>query len=129
VIDEFPDDLRVGVVGSGGLWHTPGAKGAWLNTDFDMKTLDLLKVGDALGMAQHFDDYVIPEGDTSQDTSERSRNVTGMPSPGGPALGTRETCTWIAAAAVSEGRPTTIVDYVDVWASPAGNAFAYCDDI
>ena len=128
VIDEFPGDLRVGVVASGGLWHTPGAQGAWLNTDFDLTTLELLKAGDAQGMARHFDDYVIPADDPSQDTSERSRNVTGMPSPGGPALGTRETCTWIAAAAASEGCPTTIVDYVDVWASPAGNAFAYCDD-
>ena len=65
--------------------------------------------------------------DTSKDTSVRSRNVTGRPSPGGPALGTRETCAWIAAAAVTEGRPTTIVDYIDVYASPVGNAFAYGD--
>ena len=52
-----------------------------------------------------------------------------MPSPGGPALGTRETCAWIAAAAVSEGRETTIVDYIETWASPVGNAFAYCDQV
>ena len=32
-----------------------------------------------------------------------------------------------AAAAVTEGRATTIVDYIDVYASPVGNAFAYCD--
>ena len=28
VIEAHPDDLRVAVVGSGGLWHTPGAKDA-----------------------------------------------------------------------------------------------------
>jgi 3-O-methylgallate 3,4-dioxygenase len=129
VIDEFPSDLRVGVIGSGGLWHTPGAKGAWLDVDFDHKTLEYLKVGDICGMAEHFDSYVIPADDESQNTSVRARNVTGMPSPGGPALGTRETCAWIAAAAVTDGCPTTIVDYIDAWASPVGNAFAYCDDI
>jgi hypothetical protein len=129
IIDAQAGDLRVAVVGSGGLWHTPGKKDAWLNTDFDETTLKLLEAGDIKGMAEHFDSYVIPPDDESQNTSQRSRNVTGMPSPGGPAGGTRETCAWIAAAAVSDGCPTTIVDYVEVWASPVGNAFAYCDRI
>ena len=129
VIDEYPGDLRVAVAGSGGLWHTPGRPGAWLNVEFDCKTLDLLKVGDARGMAEHFDSYVIPPDDTSQNTSLRKGQDTGMPSPGGPALGSRETCAWIAAAAVTEGRPTTIVDYIETWASPVGNAFAYCDQV
>jgi hypothetical protein len=126
VIEEFPGDLRVAVVGSGGLWHTPGAKDAWLNVDFDLKTLEYLKVGDIRGMAEHFDSYVIPPDDASQDTSERGRNTTGMPAPGGPALGTRETCAWIAAAGVTDGHAHTIVDYIDAYASPVGNAFAYC---
>ena len=30
-----PSDLRVAVVGSGGLWHTPGAQDAYLDEDFD----------------------------------------------------------------------------------------------
>jgi hypothetical protein len=128
-IEEFPGDLRVGVAGSGGLWHTPGRQGAWLNTEFDHAILDRLAVGDARGMAEYFDSYVIPPDDPSQDTSMRARNITGMPQPGGPALGSRETCAWIATAAVSDGCPTTVVDYVDTWASPVGNAFAYCDDL
>lgn len=129
VIDEFPKDLRVAVAASGGLWHTPGMPGAWLNTEFDLTTLEHLKNGDALAMAQHFDSYVIPGGDTSQDQTTPIRISTGLPSPGGPAFGTRETCAWIAAAAVTEGRSTTIVDYIDVYASPVGNAFAYCDNV
>ena len=129
VIDTLPGDLRIGVVASGGLWHTPGARGAWLNTEFDLRMLDHLKAGDAKGMAEQFDSYVIPPDDISQDTRTRARNITGMPSLGGPAMGTRETCAWIAAAGVTDGRPTTIVDYVDVYASPVGNAFAYCDDV
>jgi 3-O-methylgallate 3,4-dioxygenase len=127
VINEFPEDLRVGVVGSGGLWHTPGRKNAWLNVDFDHKTLELLEKGDARGMAEHLDSYEIPEDDESQDVSVPGRGITGMPQPGGPSFGTRETCAWIAAAAVTEGQPHTIVDYIDAWASPVGNAFAYCE--
>jgi hypothetical protein len=129
VIDEYPGNLRIGVVGSGGLWHTPGQQGAWLNVDFDRRTLALLEEGDISGMARHFDSYVVPADDTSQDISVPRRNVTGMPALSGPQFGTRETCAWIAAAAVVDGRPNTIVDYIDVWASPVGNAFAYCDQV
>jgi hypothetical protein len=129
VIDEYPGDLRVAVAGSGGLWHTPGRKGAWLNVDFDRKALALLEKGDARAMAEHFDSYVVPEDDPSQDLTNAERAVTGMPQSPGPQLGSRETCAWIAAAAVSEGCPTTIVDYIETWASPVGNAFAYCDQI
>jgi hypothetical protein len=128
-IEEFPGDLRVAVVGSGGLWHTPGAPNAWLDVEFDLRMLDYLKEGKIQEMAQDFDAYVIPPDDESQDTSKRGRNTTGMPSPGGPALGTRETCAWIAAAAVADGRPNTVVDYIPVYASPVGNAFAFCDKV
>ena len=129
VIDEFPKDLRVGVVASGGLWHTPSRPGAWLNVEFDHQILDLLKDGNARGMADCLDSYEIPDGDTSQDITKPGRNITGMPSSPGPTLGTRETCAWISAAAVTEGRPHVIVDYIDAYASPVGNAFAYCDDV
>lgn len=130
VIDEFPADLRVAVVGSGGLWHTPGQEGAWLNEEFDRKTLEYLKAGDARGMAEYFESYVVPPDDPSQDIKTVRRQVTGMPSVGaGPQFGSRETCAWISAAAVSDGRPTTIVDYIEVYASPVGNAFAYCDQV
>ena len=128
-LDDAPSDLRVAVAASGGLWHTPGMPGAWLNEEFDRAILARLEAGDARGMAEYFDSYVIPEDDTSQDAAYRGRVSTGMPSPGGPAFGTRETCAWIAAAAVSDGCPTTIVDYIEVYASPVGNAFAYCDDV
>ncbi len=128
VIEEFPADLRVAVAGSGGLWHTPGQKGAWLNEEFDRKTLEYLAAGDVRGMAEYFERYIVPDDDPSQDIKTTRRQVTGMPSVGnGPQFGSRETCAWIAAAAVSDGQPTTIVDYIEVYASPVGNAFAYCD--
>jgi hypothetical protein len=130
VIDEYPGDVRVAVVGSGGLWHTPGRPAAWVDENFDRKNLDLLTRGDARGMAEHFDSYRIPEGDTSQDISQRARGITGMPPLAfGPQGGTRETCSWIAAAGTIEGHSHPIDDYIPVYASPVDNAFAYCDDL
>ena len=129
VIEDYPQDLRVAVVGSGGLWHTPRQKGSYIDYEFDRHMLDRLKVGDARGMAEHFDGYRIPEGDTSQDVSTRGSECTGMPGLGGPQGGTRETCTWIAAAGVCEGRPWTVVDYVPVYSTPIGVGLAYCTDL
>jgi hypothetical protein len=125
IIEEFPDGLRVALVGSGGLWHTPGKAGAWLNEEFDETLLRLMAKGDIRAMAAHFDDYRIPEGDTSQDIGTRGKGVTGMPAVGGPQGGTRETCNWIAAAGAVEGTSATIVDCVPVYASPIDCAFAY----
>ena len=38
----YPADLRVLVIGSGGLWHTPGAPGSYLDEDFDRQLLGFL---------------------------------------------------------------------------------------
>jgi hypothetical protein len=48
-----------------------------------------------------------------------------MPGIGGPQGGTRETVTWIAAAAALEGKTATIVDRVPIYASPIDTAYAY----
>jgi Catalytic LigB subunit of aromatic ring-opening dioxygenase len=125
IIACYPDDLRVAVVGSGGLWHTPRARDAHLDETFDRTMLRLMEAGDARGMAEHFDAYEVPAGDHSQEVGPRGRGVTGMPGPGGPQGGTRETCNWIAAAAVADGKPATVVDYVPIYASPIGAGFAY----
>ena len=124
-IAEHPGDLRVAVVGSGGLWHTPRAPDAYLDEQFDRALLDHMTAGDARGMARHFDAYQVPAGDRSQAMGERSKSVTGMPGASGPQGGTRESCNWIAAAAVAESQRATVVDYVPVYASPLGAAFTY----
>ena len=129
IIEAHPGDLRVAVVGSGGLWHTPGAKDAYLDEEFDRTLLRYMEAGDARGMAEYFDNYRIPEGDTSQNVRERGRHSTGMPGFGGPQGGTRETCNWIAAAAVADGARATVVDYVPVYASPIGAGFAYWPEL
>jgi len=125
IVAEHPADLRVAVVGSGGLWHTPRAKDAYLDEAFDRAMLDAMRAGDARTMARHFDAYVVPPGDASQLIGAPGPGATGLLDAVGPRGGTRETCNWIAAAAVADGRPATIVDYVPIYASPIGAAFAY----
>jgi hypothetical protein len=125
IVDGHPGDLRVAVVGSGGLWHTPRAKDAYLDEAFDQAILTAMAVGDAAGMARCFDEYVVPPDDASQLIGAPGPGTTGLPDSPGPRGGTRETCNWIAAAAVVEGRPATVVDYVPLYASPIGAAFAY----
>ena len=126
-IEDHPEDLRVAVCGSGGLWHTPGNKEAWLNEDFDREMLRCLEAGDARAMAEYFDGYNTA-GDVSQVVGHMGRG-SGLPSYGGPQGGTRETCAWIAAAGVVDGTRSTIVDYVPVYSSPVGAGFAYATEI
>ena len=125
IIEEFPGGLRIALVGSGGLWHTPRKKEAWLNEAFDEALLGHMARGDIRAMAGCFDEYTVPAGDASQDITLRGREVTGMPAFGGPQGGTRETCNWIAAAGAVEGTTATIVDRVPIYASPIDAAFAY----
>ena len=126
IVESMPSDLRVAVIGSGGLWHTPGAKGAYLDEQFDRESLRYLETGDIFGAARFFDGYQIPAGDTSQPVGERNRTATGLPSSTGPQGGTREFCNWIAAAAVADAKPWTVIDYVPVYSSPVGAGFGYC---
>jgi hypothetical protein len=107
------------------MWHTPGAKDAWLDEEFDQELLTFMAAGDARGMAEHFDAYTIPPGDLSQPVGERARTATGLPASVGPQGGTRETCNWIATAGAVDGSRATVVDYVPVYSSPCGEAFAY----
>jgi Catalytic LigB subunit of aromatic ring-opening dioxygenase len=125
IVAEYPANLRVAVVGSGGLWHTPRAKDAYLDETFDRAILTAMAAGDARAMARAFDAYAVPAGDASQEIGAPGPGKTGLPDTVGPRGGTRETCNWIAAAAVAEGRPATLVDYVPIYASPIGAAFAY----
>jgi hypothetical protein len=129
IIEAYPEDMRVAVIGSGGMWHTPGAKDAWLGEEFDRGELTFMEAGDARGMAEYFDAYEVPEGDLSQPVGVPGRTATGLPSSPGPQGGTRETANWIVTAAVADGSRATVVDYVPVYASPVGAAFAYWEKV
>jgi hypothetical protein len=126
-IESFPEDLQVAVVASGGLWHTPGAKYAYLDEAFDHEVLRFLGEGNARALAEFFDGYVVPEGDVSQGNRMRSEITTGMPNSRGPQGGTREICNWIATAAAVDGCPATVIDYVPIYASPVGAGFVVWD--
>jgi aromatic ring-opening dioxygenase catalytic subunit (LigB family) len=128
VIEEMPGDLRVAVLGSGGLWHTPLWPEAYLNEDFDQSILAAVQAGDAEGMAAYFDQVpwdhpLTAPPNLPEHLAKMVLGVTGM--PGGVSSGSGETRNWIAAAAVADGIPGTVVDYVPVYASPCGMGFAY----
>lgn len=134
ILEADTSSRRVAVIGSGGLWHTSGEQDAYINEAFDNALLDFMRAGDAKGMARHFDDYRVPADDrsqrtavktTSQDLMESVFESTGLPPARGPQGGTRETCCWIAAAGVADGKPATVIDYVPVYSSPTGLGFAY----
>lgn len=46
-IEQAPLELRVAVLGSGGLWHTPLWPDAYLDEAFDQAVLDAVRAGDA----------------------------------------------------------------------------------
>jgi anti-sigma factor RsiW len=116
IIAAWPADLNVAVLGSGGLWHTPGSPNAFVNQPFDEAVLAAVRLGDGQAMAQWFD---------------AGCDVPPIIEDGGTGLrghlggGSGEVRNWITAAAMAEGRPGTVVDYVPIYASPIGVAFAY----
>jgi hypothetical protein len=123
IIEAYPEELRVVVVGSGGLWHTPGAAKSILDESFDRTILAHVASGDARAMAVAFDAYPViydpNDARSVKDASGGTGIVTGL------GHGTGETRNWIAAAAVADGTPGTVVDYIPVYASPVGIGFAY----
>jgi hypothetical protein len=67
----------------------------------------------------------MPGRQSPTDAAELKRLTGGTNVPGGIGSGTGETRNWIIAAAVADGQPGTVVDYVPVHASPCGMGFAY----
>jgi hypothetical protein len=123
LITRMPGDLKVAVIGSGGLWHTPMLPHSILDTEFDRAILDCVRSGDAAAMAGYFDGRrpAVKAGDEKALTlaSGGTQMVLGL---GG---GSGETRNWIITAAICDGLPGTVVDYVPVYASPVGLGFAY----
>ena len=123
LIRAFPGDLSVAVIGSGGLWHTPGAAKSYIDDEFDTAILAGVRSGKMREMAAYFDsrrpEYDPSDARSLRETSGGTGIVTGLGS------GTGETRNWIAACAMVEGKPGTVVDYIPIYASPIGVAFAY----
>jgi hypothetical protein len=125
IVETLPLDLRVAVLGSGGLWHMPNYPQSWLDLDFDRAVVAGIRSGDARALAAYFDG-VTPRYDPADPKSVALvSGGTGMVL--GYGGGTGETRNWIAAAAVADGIPGTVVDYVPIHASPIGAGFALWD--
>ena len=123
VIEESPLALKVVVLGSGGLWHTPSAPNAYLDEEFDKRLLAGLAEGDGRGTAEWFDAQARPgEVGDGGDARGMSR-PTGM--QGGVGEGAGEMRNWLTAAGAADGMHAVVVDYVPVYASPCGMGFAY----
>jgi Catalytic LigB subunit of aromatic ring-opening dioxygenase len=125
IVDAWPAAARVAVIGSGGLWHTPMEPKAYIDQAFDRRILEALGRGDAQAMASIFDARR-PDVDPKEPGEvRRASGGTGMLLGLGSGVG--EIRNWIAASAVVDGMPGTVVDYVDINASPVGVGFAYWD--
>lgn len=119
----FPQDMRIAVLGSGGLWHTPMVKKALIDPDFDSSILNAVRSGSASDMAAAFDARAPRVDPDDAEMVDRLSAGTGMVL--GFGSGTGETRNWIAAAATADGIPGEIIDYIEVNASPVGAGFAY----
>jgi aromatic ring-opening dioxygenase catalytic subunit (LigB family) len=119
LIESWPPDERVAVIGSGGLWHTPLDAGATIDEQFDADILAAVESGRAEDMAAVFD-----RGLGSAESSAGAFGA-GAGTSLGYGSGTGETRNWVGVAAVADGTPGVVVDSVPVWASPIGTAFAY----
>ena len=129
IVEEYPEDLRVVAIGSGGLWHTTSAPQTWLNEEFDQHNMKCLAAGDIEGWASNFDSYHVEGDDQSQFTGMRDRGASSNPAMTGPQFGTREELDWIAASSMAEGSPFSYIEMFPIYSSPIDFAVASCDDI
>jgi 3-O-methylgallate 3,4-dioxygenase len=125
-IERIPLDLNVAVIGSGGLWHLPNYPNSWIDESFDQKILDGIRSGNVSKTAEYFDSVQLPYDPAKKDSVNLASGGTGILL--GVGGGTGETRNWIVAAAVADGQPGTVVDYIPVYASPIGVSFAYWDN-
>lgn len=121
VIERSPLDLKVAVIGSGGLWHTPGAEGSYLDEAFDRTILSAMQAGDGRAAAAYYDGRGEPADGRA--FARALDGGTGM--RGGVGGGAGEWRNWMAAAGVADGLRAHVIDYVPVYASPLGAGFAY----
>lgn len=126
-IERIPLDLNVAVIGSGGLWHLPNYPLSWLDESFDQNILARVRSGNAKEMAEYFDTVQLPLDENDPKSVNKVSGGTGMIL--GVGGGTGETRNWIVAAAVADGKPGTVVDYVPIYASPIGTSWAYWENV
>jgi aromatic ring-opening dioxygenase catalytic subunit (LigB family) len=101
VLRAYPDDLRIAVIGTGGLSHEPGGpRYFWVDEPFDLWFLDLLKTGDHAALLREC-------------TLERMEQAG--------SGGTAELLSWILTLAFTAG-PADVLAYMPAvaWRSGTG---------
>lgn len=91
---------KIVVAASGGLWHTPGIEDATVDEDFDRAFLRSLEAGQGKRLAEMPDENLVS--------------------------GTGEIRNWIVAAGLTGREKWHVVDYIPLYYSPIGVAFASC---
>ncbi len=108
VVAAYPEDLRVAVLGTGGLSHEPGGpRYFWVDEAFDRWFLDLLRVGDHAALLREC-------------TLER------MEAAG--SGGTAELLAWIVALAFTRG-PAEVLAYMPAVAWRSGTGMVTWNDL
>src|SRR5262245_37746007 len=123
VVEESTLNLKVVVLGSGGLWHTPEIPDAYLDEDFDKAFLAHLSNGHARKLDEYFDSIPWPYSSAPPEIARKLINGIGISVGIGSGIG--ESRNWIVAAAVADGTKAEVLDYVPIYASPTGAAFAH----
>lgn len=91
---------RVAVGVSGGLWHTPGQEDATIDENFDRGLLETLAAGQSRKLAEMSNKHLVS--------------------------GTGEIRNWIVGAGLTGRRKWDVLDYISLYYSPIGVAFAAC---
>lgn len=126
-IERIPLDLNVAVIGSGGLWHLPNYPNSWIDEEFDRNIIAGVESGDVRKTAEYFDTVQLPYDPADPKSVRLASGGTGILL--GVGGGTGETRNWIVAAAVADGKPGTVVDYIPIYASPIGVSWAYWENV
>jgi Uncharacterized conserved protein len=101
LVEEYPEDLRVAVLATGGLSHDPGGpRWGYVDEKFDRAFLDMLSRGDV---------------EAALNIRPEDALATGG--------GSYEILNWVVVWGAVEGRPATVMDYVPAY--NIGSAWAY----
>jgi aromatic ring-opening dioxygenase LigB subunit len=101
LVEQFPEDLRVAALATGGLSHDPGGpRWGYVDEEFDKRFLGMLTRGDVESALKLTPEEVLSTGG-----------------------GSYEILNWVVVWGIMRGKPATVLDYVPSY--NIGSAWAY----
>jgi aromatic ring-opening dioxygenase catalytic subunit (LigB family) len=101
LVEQFPEDLRVAALATGGLSHDPGGpRWGYVDEEFDRRFLGMLTRGDVESALKLTPEEVLSTGG-----------------------GSYEILNWVVVWGIMRGKPATVLDYVPSY--NIGSAWAY----